>query len=63
MDIKNGKYMNEEGLFTEEFWDEVHKLDEELSYWKEHTDLPKSPDMKKIEELLISINKKSLESN
>jgi len=65
LDIKNGKYMNEDGLFSQELWDYVYKLDEKLKHLKETTTLPKNCDYKKVEELLININEKTInnESN
>ena len=60
MDIRNGKYMDENGLFVPELYEYVNKLEEDLKYWKEHTTLPKSPDYDKIEDLLMKINEMSL---
>lgn len=60
LDIKNGKYMQEDGLFTQELWDYVYALDKELGELKDKTTLPKSCDYKKVEDLMIKINELSL---
>jgi len=58
--IKNGEYMNEEGLFTQELWNYVYDLDKKLGELKETTTLPKNCDYKKVEELVMKINELSL---
>ena len=61
--IKNGKYMDEEGLMTEAFYKMVDSLEADLEYWKENTSLPKSPDYAKIEDLLMKIHRSVLNSS
>ena len=60
MDIRSGKFQNEDGTFATEFFDLVHDLSERMDYAKEHTSLPHSPDMKKIEEFMMDVNRKSI---
>ncbi len=48
MDIRNGKYRTEKGGVTEEFYELLHKLEEESKYWKEHTVLPRQCDDEEI---------------
>lgn len=60
MDIRAGKFQKEDGTFDASFFDLVHDLSERMEYAKKNTSLPKSPDMKKIEELMIHTNIKSL---
>ena len=61
LDIKNGKYMQEDGLFTQNLWNYVYDLDKRLGELKETTTLPKTCDYKKVEELMIKINELTLE--
>lgn len=60
LDIKNGKYMTEDGLFTQELWDYVYGIDKELVELKNKTTLPVTCDLKKVEDLIIRINELSL---
>ena len=60
MDIRNGKFMNDDGLVSAEFYSIVDTLETKLNKLKETSKLSKNPDYKKIEELLISINNLSL---
>lgn len=57
MDIRNGKYMDEKGLFTDAFYDYVEKLEHDLELWKTDSTLPQTPDHRKINELLMFINR------
>jgi predicted nucleotidyltransferase len=54
LDIRNGKYTQAELL------DMYTELSNKFTYAKEHTSLPKEPDMKKVEELVITINERIL---
>ena len=56
MSIRNGKYMNEDGTYQQEFFDMVNDLEKRLQYAKENTSLPKVPDMKKIEDFVMTVN-------
>lgn len=60
MDIRKGKFQNEDGTFDNSFFDIVNDLSKRMEYAKENTNLPHSPDMKKIEEFVISVNRKSI---
>lgn len=60
MDIRNGKYQNEDGTFNSAFFDIVEENRKRLEYAKEHTALPHSPDLKKIEEFVMDVNRKSI---
>lgn len=55
LSIRNGKYMNEDGLYVPEFFEMVNGYEKRLEYAAKNTALPSQPDIKKIEELLISI--------
>ena len=58
MDIRNGKYMDEKGNMTKEFYDMVDSLDKRMNEAYETSKLPEKPDMKKIEEWVMSVNKR-----
>lgn len=61
LEIRNGKYMNEDGTYKSEFFEMVNDLEKKLEYAKLHTNLPEKPNMKKIEELVQFINIKTLQ--
>ena len=56
MSVRNGEYMNEDGTYRQEFFDMVSDLEKRLHYAKNNTSLPKAPDMKKVEEFVMSVN-------
>lgn len=58
MDIRNGKYTTEDNQMTEEFYDILHDLEEEVDYAKQHTELPEKPDYKRINEFTMSVNER-----
>ena len=60
MDIRNGKYQHEDGTFDNAFFDMVDDLSKKMDYAKANTSLPRSPDMKKIEEFVMDVNRRSL---
>lgn len=58
MDIRNGKYLDENRQPIPEFFDIVDDLESKLDKAKETTDLPDNPDYKKINEFVASVNEK-----
>lgn len=60
MDIRNGKYQHEDGTFDNAFFDMVDELSKKMDYAKANTSLPRSPNMKKIEEFVMDVNRRSL---
>lgn len=60
MDIRGGKFQLEDGTFDTAFFDLVHELSDKMDYAKANTSLPRSPDMKKIEEFMMDVNLKSI---
>lgn len=60
MSIRNGEYMDNEGKFNSEFYELLEYYKSRFDYAKDNTSLPDKPNMKCIEELLISINEYSL---
>ena len=60
MDIRNGKYMLEDGTYSDEFFDMVSNFERRLQYAKKHTSLPARPDFKSIQEVVMDGNRSSL---
>lgn len=60
MSIRQGNYMKEDGSYRDEFFELVDKLEKDFQYAYKNSTLPQTPDMKKVEEFVIEINKKSL---
>lgn len=56
MDIRNGKYLDDNRQPTAEFYSIVDKFETKLDYLKDHTDLPNTVDMNKVEDFVCSIN-------
>ena len=61
LEIRRGKYQQEDGTYSPEFFEMVNEYEKRLKYAKEHTSLPKTPDYKKVEEFVMDINKKSID--
>ena len=61
MSIRNGAYQNEDGTYRSEFFDMVSDFEKRMEYAAENTSLPNKPNMKKIEEFVVEVNRKSLE--
>ena len=58
MDIRNGKYLDDNRQPTSEFFDIVNDLEAKLNAAKQTTDLPNNPDYKKINEFVMSVNER-----
>lgn len=61
LSIRNGAFQNEDGTYRQEFFDIVSDFEKKLKYAKENTSLPAKPNMKRIEEFVMSVNKASLD--
>lgn len=57
LDIRNGKYLDDEDHPLPEFYDIVDEYESKLEYWKEHTWLPKNPDYDRINNFLADVNR------
>lgn len=57
MEIRNGKYMDEDGLYQDEFFQMVNDLEKRLQYAKRHTELPENHDTEAIQKFIMRINK------
>ena len=60
MDIRNGKFMKDDGVFSEEFYELVDKLENELKKAVATSKLPKRVDLQAVEKLLMDIQEQSL---
>lgn len=58
MDIRFGKYQKEDGTFSDSFYDMLSDFENRLNYAAENTDLPEEPDMKKVQDLVMTINER-----
>lgn len=60
MDIRNGKFQNSDHTFKSEFFDLVSEWEKNFQYAAMNTDLPDKPDMKRVEEFVMKVNKKTV---
>lgn len=58
MDIRNGKYLDDNMQPTPEFFEIVDGLEKRLEYAKVNTDLPDNPDYHRIKEFTMSVNER-----
>lgn len=58
MDIRNGKYLNENKQPIPEFFEMVDELEKRLEYDKKNTSLPEKPNYKEINEFVASVNER-----
>lgn len=58
MDIRNGKYLDENRQPIPDFFELVDKLEKRLKYDKENTSLPDNPDYNRINDFVISVNER-----
>ena len=60
MSIRNGEYMNPDGTYRSEFFELIDDLRKRVNYAKENTSLPAHPNMKEVEEFVMSVNKRAI---
>ena len=60
MSIRNGAYQNEDSTYKPEFFEMIADLKKRLEYAKENTSLPTHPNMKQVEEFVMSVNRRAL---
>lgn len=58
MDIRNGKYLDDNRQPTSEFYEMVDEYEKRLEYAAQHTNLPDNPDYKAINEFVASVNER-----
>lgn len=57
MDIRNGKYLDDDNNPNKEFYEIVDEYENKLEYFKEHSELPSKPDYDKINHFLADVNR------
>mgnify|MGYP001027297691 FL=1 len=62
MSIRRGDYQLEDGTYRPEFFEMVSDFEKRLDYAKRNTNLPEHPDMKRVEEFVVSVNRRSLDA-
>ena len=62
MDIRNGKYLDDNKQPIPEFYEMVEEYEKRMEYAKENTSLPETPNEKEAEELLIHLNEMALQA-
>ena len=62
LSIRNGKFQREDGSYAPEFFEMVSEYEKRLEYAKANTSLPKHPDMKKVEEFVIEVNRRVIDA-
>ena len=60
MDIRNGRFQNSDHTFKPEFFDLVSEWEKNFQYAAMNTELPDKPDMERIEEFVMKVNKKTV---
>lgn len=60
MSIRRGEYQKDDGTYRQEFFDMVTDFEARLAYAKENTSLPNDPDMKRVEEFVMEVNRRAL---
>ena len=61
LSIRSGEYQLEDGSYRPEFFELVNEFEKRLNYAKENTSLPDHPNMKRIEEFVMSMNRRALD--
>ena len=58
MDVRNGKFLDDNRQPTPEFYEMVDEYEKRMEYAKNNTSLPEKPDYKKINEFVMSVNER-----
>lgn len=61
LSIRNGAFQNKDGTYQPEFFELVGEYEKKVEYAKENTSLPTHPDMKRVEEFVMDINRRSID--
>ena len=60
--FSKGDYQLEDGTYRPEFFEMVSDFEKRLNYAKQNTNLPDNPDMKKVEEFVMSVNRRAIDA-
>lgn len=60
LSIRSGAFQKEDGTYREEFFDMINDFKNKIKYASENTSLPVHPDMKQVEDFVMSVNERSL---
>jgi hypothetical protein len=58
MEIRNGKFLDEYSQPISEFYDLVNDYEKRLKYAADNTSLPEKPNIKAIDDFLMSVNER-----
>lgn len=61
MDVRNGKFRLADGTYSEEFFTYIEELEKRLQYAAANTNLPDEPNFDKVQELVMEINRMTIE--
>lgn len=61
MSIRSGEFQNEDGTYRSEFFEMIDGYERRLEYAKNNTNLPDHPNMKRVEEFVMSVNRRALD--
>ncbi len=61
MRIRHGEYQKEDGTYRQEFFDMVNAFETRFAYAKKNTVLPEHPDMKRVEDFVMEVNRRALD--
>ena len=56
------RFQNEDGTYRSEFFDMIDGYERRLEYAKNNTSLPDHPNMKRVEEFVMSVNRRALDA-
>lgn len=60
LSIRNGAFQNDDGTYKKEFFDLVSDYEKRMDYAKRNTSLPVHPNMKTVEDFVLSVNRRSI---
>ena len=63
LSIRNGAFQNNDGTYKKEFFDIVSEYEKRMEYAKKNTSLPVQPNMKIIEDFVISVNRRTIDES
>ena len=63
MSIRRGDFRTSDGLFNSAFFDMITEYEKRLNYAAENTCLPKQPDYKRVNELVMTINEMAIKKS